>query len=271
MSYSEFRPQPTSSQVVKCFWTLEEDQAVYNSDEILPDSYMELVVNFGAPLILETESGARIEMPRIFLKGLTKKPLRLRATGLAQLVGVRLHPWAMSNLFGIEADQANVPIIPHNGIILRDFARALELSAQRSDLTETVACLQEIVSNTTRSAQVDITPIQSAIELLYATQGKMRMTEIAAQAYLSSSQFERRFKRVTGVSPKTLTRLIRFEGVRNRLTVDPYASPSDLTHDFGYTDQAHLIHDFKAFANRTPGAFAASVAQQPNAEFLQYT
>lgn len=99
MSYREFRPQPTSSQIVNCFWTLEEDQAVYNSDDILPDSYMELVVNFGAPLVLETESGAQAEIPRIFFKGLTRKPLRLRATGLAQLVGVRLHPWAISNLF----------------------------------------------------------------------------------------------------------------------------------------------------------------------------
>ncbi len=69
----------------------------------------------------------------------------------------------------------------------------------------------------------------------------------------------------------TLARLIRFETIRNRLTMDPLASLSDLAYDLGYTDQAHLIHDFGAFADRTPGEFATSVAQRPYAEFLQYT
>jgi AraC-like DNA-binding protein len=34
------------------------------------------------------------------------------------------------------------------------------------------------------------------------------------------------------------------------------ASLTALAHEFGYTDQAHFIHDFRAFANRTPGEFA---------------
>jgi AraC-like DNA-binding protein len=269
MSYSEFQSQATSLPAVECLWTLEEDQAVYNSDEILPDSYVDLVANFGAPLVLETESGVRVETPRLFVKRLTKKTLRLRATGLTQLVGVRLYPWAVGCLFGAKAAVVSAAILPLNGV-LGDLARALEWSAQRNDFTEAVACLQEIASNTTQREQFDIVPIQSAIEILYATRGQVGMAELATRTFLSSSQFERRFKRVTGVSPKTLARLIRFETIRNQLTMDPHASLSDLAYDFGYTDQAHLTHDFKAFADRTPGEFAASVTQRPYAEFLQY-
>jgi len=93
------------------------------------------------------------------------------------------------------------------------------------------------------------------------------MAAIAARAYLSPSQLERRFRQLTGVSPKTFARLVRFEAVRDSLFMDPAYPPAKVAHDFGYTDQAHFIHDFKAFAGRTPGAL---MAQLQEAEFLQY-
>jgi len=37
---------------------------------------------------------------------------------------------------------------------------------------------------------------------------------------------------------------------------EPDQSLTALAHEFGYTDQAHFTHDFKDFADRTPGEFA---------------
>ena len=69
-------------------------------------------------------------------------------------------------------------------------------------------------------------------------------------------QLQRQFDGATGVSPKTLARTIRFEAIRNRLIFEPDANLTDLAYEFGYTDQAHFIKDFKAFTNKTPGEFA---------------
>jgi AraC-like DNA-binding protein len=229
---------------------------------------VELVVNFGAPLVLETDNGGWLETPRIWFKGLTTKSMRLRATGSAQLLGVRLYPWVMGGLFDTQAVQGHVPILPPTSV-LADLTSALQVSVQRSDPSGAITCLQEIVTDVGRRRQIDSAPIQHSIELLYASHGQIRMTEIAARTYLSSRQFERQFKRVTGVSPKTLARLIRFEAIRNRLSMEPIHAPSELIHDFGYTDQAHLIHDFKAHAGMTPRAYAAMVAQGQYAGFLQ--
>lgn len=107
------------------------------------------------------------------------------------------------------------------------------------------------------------------------------MDTLASQNALSASQFERRFKFLTGVTPKTMARLIRFESIRNMLIINPLRRATDLAQDFGYTDQAHFIHDFKAFATLTPSEFVSNNwaqwkdwrkwRQQHGAEFLSAT
>ena len=56
-----------------------------------------------------------------------------------------------------------------------------------------------------------------------------------------------------------LARAIRFEEIRKRLMFDPDMSLTDLAYEFEYSDQAHFIHDFKEFADRTPGEFATEM------------
>jgi AraC-like DNA-binding protein len=85
------------------------------------------------------------------------------------------------------------------------------------------------------------------------------MAELAECCRLSSRQVQRQFQEALGVSPKKLGRAIRFEEIRKRLMFEPDQSLTALAHEFGYTDQAHFIRDFKGFADRTPGEFAGEM------------
>ena len=68
-------------------------------------------------------------------------------------------------------------------------------------------------------------------------------------------QLQRQFDETIGISPKTLARTIRFEAIRERLMFDANANLTDLAYEFGHTDQAHFIKDFKAFTDKTPSEF----------------
>jgi AraC-like DNA-binding protein len=57
----------------------------------------------------------------------------------------------------------------------------------------------------------------------------------------------------------------------------PDTSLTDLAYEFGYTDQAHFIRDFKEFTDKTPGEFAAEIRKlqtvfhdNENVVFLQF-
>jgi AraC-like DNA-binding protein len=95
--------------------------------------------------------------------------------------------------------------------------------------------------------------------MLYLQKGQFRAADLAEHCKLSSRQLQRQFQEVVGVSAKTLARSIRFEEIRTRLIFDPEQSLTELAYEYGYADQPNFIHDFKEFADRTPGEFACDM------------
>ena len=66
------------------------------------------------------------------------------------------------------------------------------------------------------------------------------------------------------MTPKQFARLLRFRAVVAQ--AHPLAAPrwSEIAADGGYCDQAHLTHEFRAFAGVTPGEFMAMRGPYPN-------
>ena len=123
---------------------------------------------------------------------------------------------------------------------------------------EAIDCYQEFVCKTAYRHKHDLMLIRTAGHLLHRSHGQIHMTDLAAQSYLSSSQFERQFKHYTAISPKAYARIVRFGSLQAALHVNPFIRLADLADVYGYSDQAHLIREFKSFAHCTPRDFAAT-------------
>ena len=110
--YAEIAPASMFLKDIKCFWILEEPQATYNRDIVLPDSYTELIINCGAPLVWQDEAGKDIQLPRIFLKQLTTIPLRFKVQGdVCQLISIRLYTWKATSILSTVSSQTYTPIL----------------------------------------------------------------------------------------------------------------------------------------------------------------
>src|SRR5436190_24233536 len=106
---SKIAPMPMLAADVNCFWVLEQDQETFNNEESLPDSFIEVMITTGAPLLLETASGL-VELPRAFMNPIQNKPLRFRATGYCQAISMKLYPWAVKPILNIDADPSAMHI-----------------------------------------------------------------------------------------------------------------------------------------------------------------
>ena len=55
-----------------------------------------------------------------------------------------------------------------------------------------------------------------------------------------------------GISPKIYASLVRFQTATYQLVNSHQSSLTTLTHETGYYDQAHFIHEFTQFFGDTP-------------------
>jgi AraC-like DNA-binding protein len=250
----DFEPLPELRGDIKSFSVFEVPEIPVTRGLLLPDPYVVLVFNCGGSMQFVANDGREFELPPVLVGGLQAKPFHIQSNGLVRNIAVCLYPWALQTLIGIPTRIANTSVITPGGIWI-EMAQTLKMIVRQRGFAEAVACLQEFISSIYHP-DAALAPIRAAGSLLYASQGRLRMSELAAKAYLSPSQFERSFKHLTGLSPKAFARLIRFDSMREHLHANPSIRPLELALDYGYSDQAHLIREFRIFADCTPGEYA---------------
>ncbi|MDO5346177.1 MAG: helix-turn-helix domain-containing protein, partial [Lachnospiraceae bacterium] len=77
--------------------------------------------------------------------------------------------------------------------------------------------------------------------------GNLKTLELAKELNISSRQMERVFDENMGVTPKKAASLIRYQYLWQEICFNPQFNIQDAVFQYGYTDQAHLLHDFKKF------------------------
>ncbi|PYQ48223.1 MAG: hypothetical protein DMF59_16685, partial [Acidobacteria bacterium] len=220
---------------------------------VTPDAFIELILNFGTPYRLHAEGAP--DMPRAILVGLQKKPLLFFCEGTVKLVATRFFAWGALPFLANQAHGFdNLPATL--GREWDDLATRAESALGADDYDAAVSIVEDHLIGKLLAATVDLKQIRAAAQMLHLKKGQFRLAELAEHCNVSGRQLQRQFQDVVGVSPKALARAIRFEEIRKRLMFDPDQSLTDLAHEFGYTDQAHFIRDFKELADRTPGEFA---------------
>jgi AraC-type DNA-binding domain-containing proteins len=253
--YQEFIPHATLQHSIKRFWILEKEYtADDNVEEVTPDACVELIFNFGSPYV-QTIGSTKRELSSPCLVGLLSKPLRLQCSGLVKLVAVRFYAWGALTFLKDAEHRNNATTVELNPMWQQVVERAAEY-VQAGEYQKAVEQIEDFLISLRLDTLFDPQQVRAAAKLLYHTKGQFRVAELADYCNLSVRQLQRQFDETTGVSPKKLARAIRFEAIRERLMFDPQANLTDLAHEFGYTDQAHFIKDFKAFTDKTPSEFA---------------
>ncbi len=85
------------------------------------------------------------------------------------------------------------------------------------------------------------------------------IAEITEQIGLSQTRFVQVFREEVGLTPKLFCRIQRFQQALRHVESHPLMGcPVDwvkVALDCGYYDQAHFIHDFRAFSGINPSAY----------------
>ena len=94
---------------------------------------------------------------------------------------------------------------------------------------------------------------------LRATHGRVPIGTLAAELGWSRKRIVARFRDEIGLPPKAVARLLRFERARELAGTMPWG---ELAFECGFSDQSHLIAEFRRVTGRTPETFLQDTVAQ---------
>jgi AraC-like DNA-binding protein len=210
-----------------------------------------LIVNFGAPFALTTANGERLAPPS-FAAGVIDRPVLVSSTGASACVQIDFTLGGAYRFFHLDPrDMAGRVVALEDMGIGRRLAERLEGMAswpQRFDLLESL-----VRSRLARGRSLSA-GVEGALQLMAS---RRRIRDIAAQIGWSERHLARRFSVETGVSPKTVARILRFEAARRLAEQRRGGGWAEIALAAGYADQAHMIREFGRLGGLSPAAMPA--------------
>lgn len=89
--------------------------------------------------------------------------------------------------------------------------------------------------------------INDTIQNILINKGSLDIAKLAKESFVSTRQLERLFHEYIGITPKKLSKLIRYQFLWRDILCEPDFDVIDAVYKFGYTDQSHLLREFKRY------------------------
>ena len=89
--------------------------------------------------------------------------------------------------------------------------------------------------------------VNKTIQNILLNKGSLGIANLAKESFVSTRQLERLFHEYVGITPKKLSNLIRYQFLWRDVLAEPDFDVLSAVHKFGYTDQSHLLREFKRY------------------------
>ncbi len=257
--FQAYFPKKPLADFIEVFWFWEGEAAPGTKERLLPSAASELVVS------LSSRSGSGS-----VLCGAQSESFVLERGGYERVVGVHFRPGgafpflrepagefhnlnvSLSDLFGRRIESLREQLLEAGD------SQAMFRVLERWLLKESAKPLRRH-----RSVEYALARVSSGVE----SAGPVAIGDVAEEAGISQRRLIEAFRDEVGMTPKVFARVQRFQRViraigRKRKHEMDW---SDLSAACGYFDQAHFVHEFRAFAGgMTPTAYLAAAREHLN-------
>jgi AraC-like DNA-binding protein len=284
MVYTEYPVPAVLAEWVHCFWQLSGTSPAGGGGtyHVIPDCCIDIIINVDdpddavvvgsttGPLRFDFISGFNYVGCR-FLPGAFPAMFNISAAELSERTEL------LKNVLcdaGIELQQGldrinntNVRVASH----VSEYFQFSKFADRQSDLTyqscaqraelnlsgmiigkQMIRFLSEYLSRIViRYEQRRDERFLEAMDKIIGAQGNLKMNA-AKFTGISPRQLRRLFDFYIGESPKSFSRVVRFQSLLGLATSRQQLRQSRLYYDFGYVDQAHFIHDFQSLSGFPP-------------------
>jgi AraC-like DNA-binding protein len=219
---------------------------------VMPSPHLHVVIRYGDRIPGGVDAHVMGARPRAYRKRIGEGQ---------RTVFARLAPGALGRLFG-----ASPRDLTGRAVALGDLwgqrasERLLDQLADIDDPEAAARILGEAIS--ARNTPAGATPRKRLIQAALARLEHQDVAGVARSLDVSPRHLRRIFQDEVGLSPKSYSRLCRFDHALRSAARTPDAQWSSIAADAGYCDQAHLISEFRSIAGAPPRKFMHEIAGQ---------
>lgn len=261
--YREHAFGPPLDRFVECVWSLSAPRRPPGlpAERITPDGCVEIIVQLAARARAAPPLRPMALQPAAFILAPLAGPLRLEPSGAMRTLGIRFRPGGAAPFLPFAIDALGPGEVPLDAAFGRAGGELVErLAAAPSEAARTTLVEAFLLGRLAeresgkRTGDPGDRAVAAAVRRILA--GRFSVAALARDCGWSVRQLERRFRRDTGLAPRALGRIVRFQRVLR--AVSPGRERADWVRvalDCGYSDQPHLIRDFRELAGETPATF----------------
>ncbi len=248
------------SAFVDYIW-VSDQQMDRPSERILPNACSQILINLSGKVIGDHSiDGSECRLSGgIVMQGPRKRPVLITESARDALCGVSFKPSGAHVFFGDAVSSFSDRLIDLD----LDWGRAAtELHHKLLDLKSPESRIMLLESALLARACHPQVP-DKRLEWACNSLGRgMHVHRVAAKLGFNSRDMIAWFKQKTGLSPKLYSRICRFQNIiTSNDGEDRWSHLSDM---YGYSDQAHMIRDFKEFTGLTPERYRKANVEWTN-------
>jgi AraC-like DNA-binding protein len=200
------------------------------------------------------KKGNTVETPgNIFFRGLTKKHIKMKQQGAILTIGASFFPAGFYPFFRIPISEFRNETFGLD-TILKNGADEIEAKLIDTDtISKKIALLEDFFLDLLD--QNALLPPDTSRLLTRFSSSNLSINNFCLRSGVHPRTLERLFNKYIGTTPKTFSRLSRFQIILNQLINRQETNLTTLANEFDFFDQPHFIKDFQSLTGSAPLKF----------------
>ncbi len=238
-TYCEFAPCEALKPFICCFWGTKRP-IVFNPNKdshslVIPDTCMDIIFKINYTKNKYDEYFCTID------KHSYQSKIKI-TTDLTATFAIRFYAW--SAILFCEQDFKN-----NKRLSVEEFSKKLKADLEPMlfdavNIQDKIELAEKFLLKRLNKNRINHNFLNSIYYMIYNC-GRAKIRDVCSYSVISEKQIERLFKESMGISPKTFSSLIRYQLLWQDMILSKNYNALDAVEKYGYTDQAHLLNDFK--------------------------
>ncbi len=271
MEFALHFPLPPVSRFVENITYYAGATPNHRREKLIPEGAIQIIVDLTETpkrLYAGETAAEGVDFRKAWISGMQRKLIVIEAQQQSSMLIVRFQPGGAEALFRLAATEITDGVFGLDDVLgrasvsLRD--RVLEAQGASARITAAETWIME-----QRGANTMIDPLVAHLAARLNRPAGLRIAHLCDELGYSTRHVLEKFRHAVGITPKQYARIHRFKQLLGVLAqrgaydpefgADPLQTPdwSALAVELHYSDQSHLVNEFRGFSGMTPGAYVA--------------